>query len=271
MSLTGERLGLMSTTVWDPERYERQPLPHERWGGGVIARACLEAGDSLVDAGCGTGRDAELALDQLVALADEHGVAPGTVTLLDADAGMVTAALRRFAGWPDSLRPVILQANLLDPWPVFEPAEVIISVAALHWIGDHASVFRQAAAIGAERARLHVECGGAGNIEGLVAAATRVRLPMPTWNFASVDDTVEALRASGWTPREVWLHPDPLVLPDEATFRDFLESVVFHDATESQLDGLMAACAETVVDYVRLNIDAERSYDGPSGRARSVA
>ncbi len=52
---------------------------------GVIARAQLRAGDSLVDTGCGTGRDAEHALMRLLALAQENGAAPGRVTLLDTD------------------------------------------------------------------------------------------------------------------------------------------------------------------------------------------
>jgi trans-aconitate 2-methyltransferase len=249
----------MGTVSWDAERYERQPLPHERWGVGVIERSRLRAGDSLVDAGCGTGRDAEVALTRLLALVEEHGVARGPVTLLDADAAMIAAARQRFAGWPADIRPVVMQSNLVDPWPVAVPADVIISVAALHWIGDHAAVFRRAAAIGAEQARLQVDCGGAGNIAGIVQAAERGALAMPAWNFATVDDTVAALRAGGWTPREVWLQPDPLVLQDEGAFREFLATVMFHDATPAQVDDVAAACADRVVDYVRLNIDAVRS------------
>ena len=82
---------------------------------------------------------------------------------------------------------------------------------------------------------------------------------MPAWNFATVDDTVAALRAAGWTPLEVWLQPDPLVLPDEEAFREFLSTVMFHDATPAQVDDVAAACTDPVVDYVRLNIDAVRS------------
>ncbi len=248
----------MKRVIWDAARYERQPLPHERWGEGVIARAQLRAGDSLVDAGCGTGRDAEHALTRLLALAEENGVAPGRVTLLDTDEAMLAAARRRFAGYPDSVIPAVEQTDLVDLWPVSEPVDVIISVAALHWISDHESVFRRAAASGTGEARLHLDCGGAGNIASIVQAAERAALPVPAWNFATVDDTVRALRASGWVPQDVWLQADPLILPDESSFREFLASVMFHAATDSQVNTVASACPEFVVDYVRLNIDATR-------------
>lgn len=249
----------MSTVHWDAERYERQPLPHEVWGAGVIGRAGLRAGDSLVDAGCGTGRDAELALTVLARLAEEHEVPTGVVTLLDADGAMIEAARTRLSGYPEHERLVIRQADLVEPWPVDDPADVIMSVAALHWIGDHATVFRRAAAAGTAEARLHVDCGGAGNIRAIVEAATKVGLPMPDWNFATVDETVTDLRAGGWEPENVWLQADPLVLPDAGTFREFLQSVMFHNASEAQLDEMVQACPDAVVDYVRLNIDASRA------------
>ncbi len=244
---------------WDAERYERQPLPHERWGERVIDRAGLRAGESLVDAGCGTGRDAERALGRLRALSDESGTPPGRVTLLDADAAMVAAARRRFAGYTDGSAPDVKQADLLEPWPVDAPADVIISVAALHWIGDHEMVFRRAGAIGTHHARLHVDCGGAGNIASIVQAAGRVGMAVPVWNFATVDDTVRALRAGGWDPQDVWLQADPLILPDDPTFREFMASVMFHSATAEQVDAVVALCEQPTVDYVRLNIDARRT------------
>ena len=258
MSCSARRMAL-GTVSWDAERYERQPLPHERWGLGVIERSGLRAGDSLVDAGCGTGRDAEVALTRLLALAEEQGVTPSPVSLLDADAAMIAKARHRFADWSADVRPVVMQSDLVDPWPIAAPADTIISVAALHWIGDHTTVFRRAADVAAERARLHVDCGGAGNIAGIVQAAQQREIAMPAWNFATVDDTVAALRAAGWTPLEVWLQPDPLVLPDEEAFREFLSTVMFHDATPAQVDDVAAACTDPVVDYVRLNIDAVRS------------
>lgn len=248
----------MSRAVWDPQAYERLPLPHERWGAGVIARAGLSAGESLVDAGCGTGRDAELALGILLEQCRDRGVAAGRVTLLDADPAMVTWARERFAALPEELRPVVRLADLTDPWPVDEPAQVVISVAALHWIEDHQAVFRRAAAACVPGGRLHVDCGGAGNIADILEAASGVGLAVPAWNFAGVDDTVSALRAAGWEPGDVWLQDDPLVLPDMAALREFVRTVMFHQASPEQLDRVIGACAEPRVGYVRLNIDARR-------------
>ena len=249
----------MNSVIWDAARYERQPLPHERWGQGVIDRAQLRAGEGLIDAGCGTGRDAELAFNQLMALAAEKCVTPGRVTLLDIDESMLAAARLRFLDYPDSVAPIIKQANLSEAWPLTEPADVILSVAALHWIADHGSVFRQAAINGTTQARLHVDCGGAGNIAGIVQAAERADLATPVWNFATVDDTVKALSANGWIPQDVWLQADPLVLPDQESFRDFVSTVMFHSASESQINLFGSYCPDFVIDYVRLNIDAVRS------------
>ncbi len=249
----------MNPIVWDAARYDRQPLPHERWGQGVIDRAQLRAGESLIDAGCGTGRDAELAFNQLMVLAADTCVTPGQVTLLDIDESMLAAARLRFLHYPESVAPCIKAADLSQDWPVSEPADVIMSVAAFHWIQDHGSVFRQAATNGTKQSRLHVDCGGAGNIANIVQAARKAGLLMPVWNFATVDNTVKALIANGWIPQDVWLQADPLVLPDEDSFREFVSTVMFHSASESQINSFVSYCPDFVIDYVRLNIDAIRS------------
>ena len=54
----------MSTREWDATSYDALPLPHVAWGLGVLDRMGL-AGDELVlDAGCGTGRDAAALLER---------------------------------------------------------------------------------------------------------------------------------------------------------------------------------------------------------------
>lgn len=249
----------VSEIPWDPESYERQPLPHQGWGSGVIERAELRAGDVLVDAGCGTGRDAETALTRLIALAGRDGSSPGQMTLLDVDGAMVSAARRRFSSWPPENRPSVVQCDLVEPWPVTAPADIVMSVAALHWVPDHRAVFHEAAFIGAASARMHMDCGGSGNLEEIARLALEMGLPLPSWNFASVSETVRNLRASGWKPVDVWLHPDPFVLPDRDSFRDYLSTVVFHHASLAQIDALVTASKSLVIDYVRLNISAVRA------------
>jgi trans-aconitate 2-methyltransferase len=55
----------MRLLEWDASTYDRIPLPHERWGSGVIARLGLLGHETVVDLGCGTGRDAERLLKRL--------------------------------------------------------------------------------------------------------------------------------------------------------------------------------------------------------------
>jgi trans-aconitate 2-methyltransferase len=249
---------LTGAVLWDASSYDQQPLPHKGWGAKVLARTRLTAGESIVDAGCGTGRDAELAVALAATLADDAGVEPGAVTLLDADPSMVASARQRFAAAPERVRPRIEQVDLLEKWPVTAPADVVMSVATFHWISDHRAVFSRAAQATASDGRLHIDCGGEGNVASLTSAAHNAGIPMPHWNFAGVDDTVSDLRASGWEPDDVWLTADPLVFREPAAFRDFLRTVVLHDATESQLDAVVSACPDLTVDYVRLNVDAHR-------------
>ena len=51
--------------AWDGVAYDALPLPHEQWGIRTIEALNLQPNETLLDAGCGTGRDAQLALEKL--------------------------------------------------------------------------------------------------------------------------------------------------------------------------------------------------------------
>ena len=247
------------TVEWEADSYQRQPLPHQVWGRQVIGRARLVAGESLTDAGCGAGRDAEVALGIMRDLAAVAGVEIGQLTLLDSNSSMIESTRERFRNLPDSEKPLIARVDLLERWPLKGPTDVVISVATIHWIDDHSRFFKRAAEATSPVGRLHVDCGGLGNILDLSAAAHRLGIDRPNWNFPGVDETVSVLRRSGWVPDNVWLTEDPLRLPDPVTFREFLRAVVLHGATPEQLDGMEVEFPDHTVDYVRLNIDAHRA------------
>jgi len=50
---------------WDGLAYDALPLPHQQWGKRTIAALNLQSAETLLDAGCGTGRDAQVALEIL--------------------------------------------------------------------------------------------------------------------------------------------------------------------------------------------------------------
>ena len=53
------------TTEWDASSYHRLSAPQFSWGRQVIERLRLEGGETVMDAGCGTGRLTALLLERL--------------------------------------------------------------------------------------------------------------------------------------------------------------------------------------------------------------
>ena len=41
---------------WDATTYQRISVPHEEWARAVLERLPLSGGETVLDAGCGTGR-----------------------------------------------------------------------------------------------------------------------------------------------------------------------------------------------------------------------
>ena len=55
----------MELLEWNASVYDSLPLPHTRWGAAAIERLALSGDETVVDVGCGTGRDAEQLLSAL--------------------------------------------------------------------------------------------------------------------------------------------------------------------------------------------------------------
>jgi trans-aconitate 2-methyltransferase len=72
----------MQLVEWDARAYDQLPLPHQRWGRATIRRLRLAGGETVLELGCGTGRDVELLLDALPA---------GRVVAVDGSAPMLAA------------------------------------------------------------------------------------------------------------------------------------------------------------------------------------
>jgi trans-aconitate 2-methyltransferase len=241
---------------WDATRYDAQPLPHLRWGQRTIERLDPSADATVLDAGCGTGRDAELLL---------HRLSTGRVVAVDGSRQMLDRLRQRLAG--ELHRVDVVQADLGRPLPISDPVDAVLSVAAFHWVPDHAGLFANLAAVLRPGGRLATDCGGEGNIARVSAAVDDVLGPQPSpWNFAGVDVTRRRLEAAGFTDLEVRLTADPARLRDRAEFLDYLATVVLGGqlerlSPEEHADFVNAVAdrlPEPVVDYVRLEITAIR-------------
>src|SRR5690242_8759650 len=148
---------------WDAVRYDAQPLPHLRWGRRTIERLDPAADATVLDAGCGTGRDAEVLLERL---------SSGRVVAVDGSRQMLERLRERLAA--DLDRVDVVLADLSRPLPVTRPVDAVLSVAAFHWVLDHDALFANLAAVLRPGGRLATECGGAGNIASVSAAIEAV-------------------------------------------------------------------------------------------------
>jgi trans-aconitate 2-methyltransferase len=242
--------------TWDGQSYDRISGPMEALGREVLGRLELRGDETVLDAGCGSGRITEALIERLP---------DGRVIALDASQSMVDAARERLPG--ADVRKVDLLELELD-----EPVDAILSTATFHWIGDHERLFARLRAALRPGGRLVAQCGGEGNIDVLRGHANDVLAGEPyaerfqgfraPWNYAGPGVTRERLRAAGFASAECWLQPAPKQ-PQQP--REFLSTIVLGphyqhlpvELREPFIDDVLTELGEpVVVDYVRLNIDA---------------
>ena len=162
----------------------------------------------------------------------------------------------------------VVCADLAQPLPLQQPVDAIISVAAFHWISDHAALFRNLADVLRPCGQLVADCGGEGNVASIVAAIEDVLGETEgIWNFAGIDETQQRLAGAGFTEIDVTLRRDPGRLEDGPQFESYLATVVLgahmkrlpEPERTDFVRAVMDKLSEPVVDYVRLEIRARRA------------
>lgn len=246
---------------WDAATYDRISDPMTRWGLVVLDRLPLAGGETVLDAGCGTGRVTEALARRLPG---------GHVVALDADAAMLVEARRRLSPFGD--RVSFVERDLLELAPEdlgdHAPVDAVLSTATFHWVLDHDRLFRNLAGVLRPGGRLVAQCGAAGNIAGLMAAVAAVGPPRQgAWLYATPEDTRARLEAAGFSDVEVWTNPEPTPIEPGEPLEVYLETVCLRthvaglpeEERRRFLRAVTAAMPEPVIDYVRLNIVAQRS------------
>jgi trans-aconitate 2-methyltransferase len=242
---------------WDGATYDRIADPMARWGVDVLERLPLEGNETVLDAGCGSGRVTERLLDRLPR---------GHVIAVDASPSMVDAARARLAPFGD--RVALLVADLAAPLPV-APASVdaVLSTATLHWIADHDAVFRNLARVLRPGGRLVAQYGGGENIARVRAAIRDAGDPWAgPWTFATPEETRRRLEAAGFRDVEAWLHDEPTPIEPGEPLRAYLRTVILgahldrmpERERDAFVDSVAARLPDGVIDYVRLNVLATR-------------
>lgn len=251
----------MTVRAWNADAYHRVSGPQVAMAAAVLDRLDLRGDETVLDAGCGSGRVTRLLLERLPR---------GRVVGVDASQEMVARARVELADAPAELRVAELVTLRLP-----EPVDAAFSNATFHWVPDHDALFASLAAALRSGGRLSAQCGGEGNVAAVHEAALRGAAdaglerrfedwPMP-WNFAGPDATRARLRAAGFDDVRCWLQAWP-VEPDEP--REYLKTVCLGPHLERLepgeherfLDAVLERLGERpVLDYVRLNIVATRS------------
>jgi trans-aconitate 2-methyltransferase len=254
----------VSLRDWDAACYERVSDPMFGWGLEVLDRLSLDGDETVLDAGCGSGRVTARLLERLP---DGHVVA------VDASPSMVEQAREQL----DPDRTTVFAGDLLE-LELDEPVDAAISTAVFHWIPDHPRLFMALRQVLRPGGRLVAQFGGGSNLQRFMRAADTVASREPfaprldgkaLWRYYATPEETEArLEEAGFKDAQAWLEPSPQTFSDPAALADFCRGVVLSNHMAVLPDNLRQAFADQVVDeialregrlcldYVRLNVDA---------------
>lgn len=242
---------------WDAETYDAVSDPQFRWGMEVLERLELRGDETVVDAGCGSGRvTAELA----------KRLPRGRLIAADGSEAMVAKARERLG---EDVTYIVSDLSELE---LPEPVDLVFSTATFHWIPDHARLFARLRANLTPGGRLVAQCGGEGNVAQHAAAIAHVgERPeyrphledmSSIWNFAAPGPTEERLRTAGFAEARCWLEPKPVTPPDPLRFTMTvtlgpLLALLPEERRQPFAEAVLEESPQPLtLDYVRLNIEA---------------
>jgi trans-aconitate 2-methyltransferase len=242
---------------WNATSYDRVADPQTRWGAEVLERLALDGDETVLDAGCGTGRVTELLLAKLPR---------GRAVALDASAAMLAQARERLAPFGD--RVTYVEADLGRPLPIEAPVDAVLSTATFHWVPDHDALFANLAAVLRPGGWLVAQCGGFGNIARFLEVVSSIEpdFARNRHNFQTPEATVARLESSGFVDIHAWLSDAPTRFDPGEPLEAFLGTVCLRThlagleppEREPFVHEVASRMPEPVLDYVRLNITARR-------------
>ncbi|HKW66021.1 MAG TPA: class I SAM-dependent methyltransferase [Terriglobales bacterium] len=256
---------------WNSEVYQRVSRPQFGWGKKVLDRVHLRGDETVLDAGCGTGRLAGELLERLPR---------GRLLAVDLSDNMLRAARHelqpRFAG---QVQFVVADLQRL---PFHQVAHGIFSAAVFHWIKDHQRLFLSLHDVLRPGGWLEAQCGGGPNLAKLLQRAQALVAAPPLaqffagwrspWEYASPETTAERMHHAGFIEINSGLESAPVQLPSDKEYREYLANVIFHrhlerirhpELRQRFLDELTRQAAHDeppfVLDYWRLNMSGRKA------------
>lgn len=258
---------------WNAASYHRVATPHVDWGAVVLDSLPLRGDETVIDAGCGTGRLTALLLERLP---------QGRVIAVDGSRNMLEQARAhlepRFGDRVTYLHRDLLALDLRDE------ADAVFSTATFHWVMDHPALFSRIHDALRPGGWLVAQCGGGPNIAAVANRALAILRQSPfaeqigpwdgPWHFAGARDTVARLGSAGFMQPAAEVIHAPVVMDDEAAYREFLATVVLGAHLERLPDEVLRSTfLDAMVeggrtdeppwslDYWRLNLRARKPGD----------
>jgi trans-aconitate 2-methyltransferase len=253
----------VSSTDWNAAVYDVISDPMFTWGMALLSTIELRGHERVMDAGCGSGRLTEELARRLPS---------GRVIALDSSAQMLQQTRQRLGDRVD-----YVQASL-ENFQLSAPVDGIFSNAVLHWVPDHAAMFRTLHRALRAGGWLIAQFGGKGNLahtyERMEQAAREERFRGYIGQFEAgphfegVESTRARMEAAGFRVNEAKMHTEAPRFDDRERFRSFIGTVILRQPLARLPEPLRAEYLEAVLrrtfdeqgsyalDYVRLTVRA---------------
>jgi len=216
---------MATSREWNASIYHRVSAPQVSWGKEVLVRVSFCGTETVLDAGCGTGRLTRELLDALP---------QGHVVGIDLSQNMLETARQHLA--PDfGERVEFLCCDLLH-LPFENAFDGIFSNAAFHWVLDHQALFCNLYRALCPGGWLCAQCGGGPNLARFLSRVSRLMATPPyaasfagfpfPWEFPDPQTTAQRLASAGFTEIETSLQEAPTLLASATEYQEFVSNVI---------------------------------------------
>lgn len=243
---------------WNSSLYDEQHGFVAEYGKGLLEFVPEDAGQSILDVGCGTG-------SLTAQLADRAGRVVG----VDSSPSMVERARRLH---PDVDFAVCDALEL----PFEGEFDVVFSNAVFHWIGDHDALLRAVRRVLKPGGVLVCEFGASGNVETIDAAFERACAEAgfdyaSKFNFPTVERFAGQLAANGFSADRVCAFDRPTTLKGGAGGLAAWMRQFYASELETMPERAREAAIERVEDLSREALWNGREWVADYRRLRAIA
>jgi trans-aconitate 2-methyltransferase len=244
---------------WDAAGYHGASDVQEARAGVLLDRLDLRGDETVLDAGCGSGRTTLRLLERLP---------DGYVIAVDSSQAMIEHA-RDLLGDRATFIHTDLTELALD-----READAVFSNAVFHWVHDQDRLHERLHSALRPGGMLVASCGAVGNLDRFLAVAAKVADEppyaehltdyRPGWRFLEPVETEAALRRAGFTDVAAEVDAidqgpeDPAGYARTAPLLCYLE-LLPEDLHDRFVDEVVERCGKPfVVDHVRIRMEGRR-------------